>query len=151
MKRDINGLDPLVTNAFAVVRYLSQICEALTLQLSRGAGPDNSHFAYVIIVSCADRAEHIAQDFAEDVLGCWSAKSRFIQRQLRTDVEHMLFLLDVPEFHAALMQSRAAFPTRERLQTLLSAVDQIRTDSTLNEDGSYHVSPECMGYPTAGR
>ncbi|WDK04533.1 hypothetical protein [Xanthomonas campestris] len=126
--RESDRLDPLVTSAFAVVRYLSQISEALTLQLSRDAGPNGSDFAYVIIVSCADRAEHIAQDFAEDVLGGWSAKRTFIQRQLRNDLVYMLFLLDVPDFHAALMQSRSAYPTKERLQTLLAAVDQIRTD-----------------------
>lgn len=151
MKRDPDQLDPFVTFAFSVVRYLSQISEALALHPGRVKLPDDSDTFdnLAVIATCADRAEHIAQDFASEVIGGWSAKRTFIQRQLRADLEYMLFLVDVPYFHAALMQSKAAYPTKEQLQTLLAAVDH--AGSTLNEDGSYHVRPERLGHLPEGR
>ncbi|WP_349809685.1 hypothetical protein ABQY58_025190 (plasmid) [Xanthomonas hortorum pv. hederae] len=128
--QESDQLDPLITSAFAVVRYLSQLSEALALHPCRTNRLDEAHAVkiFAAIATCADRAEHIAQDFATDVLGGWSAKRSFIQHQLRVDLTFMLHIIDDPYFYVALPQSRAAYPTKERLQTLLAAVDQIRRD-----------------------
>lgn len=116
-------LDPLVGSAFQTIRYLSQLAEALSLELHRSGSPDSVGQILKVVAHCADRAEHVAQEFVPGGVGEWHEKTDFIRRSLLDDVNWMLSAIEKHPARELLDNAHSAHPEREQLQALAMALE----------------------------
>ncbi|CAN7780910.1 hypothetical protein LJR296_007996 [Cupriavidus necator] len=105
----------VVAQGFSTIRYLSQLAEALAYGVLQYNSP---YDVRKLIVHCADRIEHIAQEFLPDSFGSWPEKSGLVRQSLLDDVQWMMEVIALDWVQEALGKSVLARPDAAHLTAL---------------------------------